>query len=202
MVEGTTATDLVLKVVEMLRKRVASSVNLSSSSALALTACRWPTAPLSPTWRPNTAPPAVSSPSTTKPCAICATPGATRQGSFWSRPTLAKTAMWRGADYAPVYTDTLQLDMGTIVPAISGPKRPQDFVSHSATPNPPSPARWPHRTFQRPMGKHRSPSNGEDYTTGIGKGGDRLDHLVHQHLEPLRDDRRGACGPQGAQPSA
>ena len=27
--------------------------------------------------------------------------------------------------------------------------------------------------------------------------GDRLDHLVHQHLEPLRDDRRGTRRPQG-----
>jgi len=36
--------------------------------------------------------------------------------------------MWRGPEYAPVYTDTLELDMGTIVPAISGPKRPQDFT--------------------------------------------------------------------------
>jgi len=36
---------------------------------------------------------------------------------------------WRGPDYAPVYTDTLSLDMGTIVPAISGPKRPQDYVA-------------------------------------------------------------------------
>ncbi len=37
--------------------------------------------------------------------------------------------MWRDADYAPIYTSTLELDMGTIVPAISGPKRPQDFVA-------------------------------------------------------------------------
>ncbi|MCE8472704.1 aconitase family protein, partial [Rhodovulum sulfidophilum] len=36
--------------------------------------------------------------------------------------------MWRDADYDPVYTDTLHLDMGTVVPAISGPKRPQDHT--------------------------------------------------------------------------
>ncbi|MEN0088542.1 MAG: aconitase family protein, partial [Pseudomonadota bacterium] len=36
--------------------------------------------------------------------------------------------MWRGAGYDPIYTDTLELDMGTIVPAISGPKRPQDYT--------------------------------------------------------------------------
>jgi aconitate hydratase len=44
--------------------------------------------------------------------------------------------MWRDHSYAPVYTDTLSLDMGTVVPAISGPKRPQDHIAldkaHSA----------------------------------------------------------------------
>ena len=36
--------------------------------------------------------------------------------------------MWRDASYDPIYTSTLHLDMGTIVPAISGPKRPQDYT--------------------------------------------------------------------------
>jgi aconitate hydratase len=35
---------------------------------------------------------------------------------------------WRGADYDPVYTDTLALDMGTVEPSLAGPKRPQDRV--------------------------------------------------------------------------
>ncbi|MFV0243661.1 MAG: aconitate hydratase AcnA [Qingshengfaniella sp.] len=39
-----------------------------------------------------------------------------------------ENGLWRGADYSPVYTDTLELDMGDVVPAISGPKRPQDHV--------------------------------------------------------------------------
>ncbi|KAF0674809.1 aconitate hydratase AcnA [Profundibacterium mesophilum] len=37
--------------------------------------------------------------------------------------------MWRDAGYDPVYTDRLELDMGTVVPAISGPKRPQDHIA-------------------------------------------------------------------------
>ena len=36
--------------------------------------------------------------------------------------------MWRDAAYEPVYTSTLHLDLGDVVPAISGPKRPQDHV--------------------------------------------------------------------------
>jgi aconitate hydratase len=39
-----------------------------------------------------------------------------------------ENGMWRGADYAPVYSSTLALDMAEIVPAISGPKRPQDYT--------------------------------------------------------------------------
>ncbi len=37
--------------------------------------------------------------------------------------------LWRGPDYAPVYTDTLTLDMSTVVPSIAGPKRPQDRIA-------------------------------------------------------------------------
>ena len=74
MVEGTTATDLVLKVVQMLRKKGVVEAYAKANG------------------------------------------------------------MWRGAGYEPVYTDTLHLDMGEIVPAISGPKRPQDYtpLTHAA----------------------------------------------------------------------
>jgi aconitate hydratase len=43
-----------------------------------------------------------------------------------------ENGMWREKGYAPVYTDTLELDMGTVVPAISGPKRPQDHIALDA----------------------------------------------------------------------
>jgi aconitate hydratase len=37
--------------------------------------------------------------------------------------------LWRYADAAdPVFTDTLELDMSTVVPSLAGPKRPQDKV--------------------------------------------------------------------------
>ena len=35
---------------------------------------------------------------------------------------------WRPDMDAPVYTDTLTLDLGSVVPSISGPKRPQDRI--------------------------------------------------------------------------
>jgi len=38
-------------------------------------------------------------------------------------------SMWRDASYQdPVFTDTLELDMGTVEPCLAGPKRPQDKV--------------------------------------------------------------------------
>jgi aconitate hydratase len=40
--------------------------------------------------------------------------------------------MWRDESYAPVYSSTLHLDLGDVVPAISGPKRPQDHVALDA----------------------------------------------------------------------
>lgn len=61
--EGATATDLVLTVTQMLRK-AGVSASSSSSMATAYSTCRWPTAPPSAIWLPNTAPPAASSQST------------------------------------------------------------------------------------------------------------------------------------------
>ncbi|KGJ17788.1 aconitate hydratase AcnA [Paracoccus sanguinis] len=40
--------------------------------------------------------------------------------------------LWRDAAYEPVYTSTLSLDLCDVVPAISGPKRPQDHVALDA----------------------------------------------------------------------
>ncbi len=41
--------------------------------------------------------------------------------------------MWRDASYAdPIFTDILELDMGTVEPCLAGPKRPQDKVLLSA----------------------------------------------------------------------
>ncbi|AXC48401.1 aconitate hydratase AcnA [Paracoccus suum] len=40
--------------------------------------------------------------------------------------------MWRDSAVEPVFTSTLHLDLGSVVPAISGPKRPQDHVALDA----------------------------------------------------------------------
>ena len=77
-----------------------------------------------------------------------------------------ENGFWRGADYAPIYTDTLELDMGTIVPAISGPKRPQDYVALTDAKS--AFAKEMEETFKRPLGEQVA-VEGEDYSMESGK---------------------------------
>ena len=127
MVEGTTATDLVLKVVEMLRKHgvVSKFVEFYGDGLDKL--------PL-----PDRATIANMAPEYGATCGFFPIDDETlrymrQTGRDEDRIALVEAyakenGFWRGADYAPVYTSTLELDMGEIVPAISGPKRPQDYV--------------------------------------------------------------------------
>ena len=39
-----------------------------------------------------------------------------------------RTGIWHNPDVAPKYSETLELDLATIVPSIAGPKRPQDRI--------------------------------------------------------------------------
>ena len=128
MVEGTTGTDLVLKVVEMLREKgvVGKFVEFYGAGLDHLPlADRATIANMAPEYGAT--------------CGFFPIDGETLRylrttGREEDRIALVEAyakanGMWRGDDYAPVYTDTLHLDMGTIVPAISGPKRPQDFIA-------------------------------------------------------------------------
>jgi aconitate hydratase len=128
MVEGTTGTDLVLKVVEMLREKgvVGKFVEFYGDGLDDLPlADRATIANMAPEYGAT--------------CGFFPIDGETLRylrttGRDEDRIALVEAyakenGMWRDADYAPVYTDTLSLDMGTIVPAISGPKRPQDYIA-------------------------------------------------------------------------
>jgi aconitate hydratase len=127
MKEGTTATDLVLKVVQMLRKKgvVGKFVEFYGDGLDHLPlADRATIANMAPEYGAT--------------CGFFPIDDETlrylrQTGRDEARIALVEAyakenGMWRGADYAPVYTDTLELDMGDVVPAISGPKRPQDHV--------------------------------------------------------------------------
>ena len=127
MMEGTTATDLVLKVVQMLRKHgvVNKFVEFYGAGLDHLPlADRATIANMAPEYGAT--------------CGFFPIDGETirylrNTGRDDARIALVEAyakanGMWRGPDYAPVYTSTLHLDMGEIVPAISGPKRPQDYT--------------------------------------------------------------------------
>lgn len=127
MMEGTTATDLVLKVVQMLRKHgvVNKFVEFYGEGLDHLPlADRATIANMAPEYGAT--------------CGFFPIDNETLRylrntGRDEGRIALVEAyakanGMWRGADYAPIYTSTLELDMGEIVPAISGPKRPQDYT--------------------------------------------------------------------------
>ena len=73
---GTTATDLVLTVTQMLRKKGVVDKFVEFYGPGLSRARRWPTAPRSPTWRPSTAPRWASSRWTPRRCAISSAPAA------------------------------------------------------------------------------------------------------------------------------
>ena len=165
MVEGTTATDLVLKVVQMLRKHgvVNKFVEFYGEGLDHLPlADRATIANMAPEYGAT--------------CGFFPIDGETlryltQTGRDEDRIALVEAyakanGMWRDADYNPIYSSTLELDMGTIVPAISGPKRPQDYLALTDAKS--AFAKEMEATFKRPQGV-AVPVAGEDYTLSSGK---------------------------------
>ncbi|AUM73226.1 aconitate hydratase AcnA [Paracoccus jeotgali] len=126
--EGVTATDLVLKVVQMLRQHgvVGKFVEFYGEGLDHM--------PL-----PDRATIANMAPEYGATCGFFPVDDETlrylrQTGRDEDRIALVEAyakanGMWRDKDYAPVYTSTLELDQSSVVPAISGPSRPQDHVA-------------------------------------------------------------------------
>ncbi len=165
MVEGTTATDLVLKVVQMLRKHgvVNKFVEFYGDGLDRLPlADRATIANMAPEYGAT--------------CGFFPIDAETLRylhmtGRDEGRVALVEAyakanGMWRDENYDPVYTSTLHLDMSTIVPAISGPKRPQDFLPLTDAKS--SFAKEMEASFKRPMGVE-TPVKGEEYAMSSGK---------------------------------
>ncbi|MBW4982067.1 aconitate hydratase AcnA [Mameliella sp. CS4] len=131
MMEGTTGTDLVLKVVEMLRAKgvVGKFVEFYGDGLDKLPlADRATIANMAPEYGATCG----FFPIDNETLRYLTNTGRDKDRIALVEAYAKANGMWRDADYAPVYTDTLELDMGTIVPAISGPKRPQDYVALTA----------------------------------------------------------------------
>lgn len=165
MVEGTTGTDLVLKVVELLREQgvVGKFVEFYGEGLNRLPlADRATIANMAPEYGATCG----FFPIDDETLRYLRTSGRDEDRIALVEAYAKENGFWRDADYAPIYTDTLSLDMGTIVPAISGPKRPQDYVA--LTNAKAAFHKEMEETFKRPMGKEVA-VKGEDYTMESGK---------------------------------
>ncbi|TNE64872.1 MAG: aconitate hydratase AcnA [Rhodobacteraceae bacterium] len=128
MVEGTTGTDLVLKVVEMLRKHgvVGKFVEFYGDGLDKLPLAQRATiANMAPEYGATCG----FFPIDAETLRYLRQTGRDEDRIALVEAYAKENGFWRGADYEPIYSSTLHLDMGTIVPAISGPKRPQDYVA-------------------------------------------------------------------------
>ena len=87
-------------------------------------------------------------------------------------------------DPDPVFTEVLDLDLSSVVPSLAGPKRPQDRVA--------LPDVW--SSFA--VGVRRSTRRAaERAPRRLGR--DRRDHQLHEHVEPVGDGRRRPAGEEG-----
>ncbi|MEM1129034.1 MAG: aconitate hydratase AcnA [Pseudomonadota bacterium] len=165
MVEGTTGTDLVLKVVEMLREKgvVSKFVEFYGDGLDNLPLAQRATiANMAPEYGATCG----FFPIDDETLRYLRQTGRDEDRIALVEAYAKENGFWRGPDYDPIYTDTLELDMGTIVPAISGPKRPQDYLP--LTDAKAAFAREMSETFKRPADK-TVPVEGENYTMSSGK---------------------------------
>ncbi|MCF6317461.1 MAG: aconitate hydratase AcnA [Marinosulfonomonas sp.] len=165
MMEGTTATDLVLKVVELLRIQgvVGKFVEFYGEGLDRLPlADRATIANMAPEYGATCG----YFPIDNETLRYLRVSGRDEDRIALVEAYAKANGFWRDADYAPVYTDTLSLDMGTIVPAISGPKRPQDYIALTDAKS--AFTAQMKDMFKRPMHKQIAVA-GEDYTMESGK---------------------------------
>ncbi len=131
--------------------------------------------------------------------------------------------LWHDPSQEARYSEELTLDLGTVVPSIAGPKRPQDKIEltnaktafRDALPSLHRRRRQRQLPRLRPRraGGRQAHPRGQGHPRGRHRDHPRprprrhrRDHLVHEHLQPVRDDRRRAAreegGREGPQPQA
>ncbi|TRD20783.1 aconitate hydratase AcnA [Palleronia caenipelagi] len=126
--EGCTATDLVLRVCEMLREKgvVQKFVEFYGDGLANVTlADRATIGNMSPEFGSTCA----FFPIDAETLRYLHTTGRDEDTIALVEAYAKAQGMWRAEGDEPVFTDTLELDMSTVKPAISGPKRPQDHIN-------------------------------------------------------------------------
>jgi len=131
---GTTATDLVLTITEILRKHgvVGKFVEFYGDGVGAVPlANRATIGNMSPEFGSTAAMFPIDE-ETTKYLRLTGRP----EQQVALVETYAKTqGLWHDADKEPAYSEYLELDLSTVVPSIAGPKRPQDRIELSDAKN-------------------------------------------------------------------
>ena len=128
--EGVTATDLVLVVVQMLRKKgvVGKFVEYYGDGLDALTlADRATIANMAPEYGATCG----IFPIDAETLTYMRLTGRPEDQLALVEAYAKEQGLWRTEDWEPVFTETLHLDMSTVEPSIAGPKRPQDRVALS-----------------------------------------------------------------------
>ena len=165
LIEGTTGTDLVLKIVELLREKgvVGKFVKFYGDGLDNLPlADRATIANMAPEYGATCG----FFPIDTETLRYLRNTGRNEERVLLVEAYAKANNLWRDDDYYPMYTDTLKLDMSSIVPAISGPKRPQDYVRLDNAKQ--AFLKEMNETFNRPMDKKVN-VEGEDFTMSSGK---------------------------------
>ncbi|MDG1154902.1 MAG: aconitate hydratase AcnA, partial [Paracoccaceae bacterium] len=165
LIEGTTGTDLVLKIVEMLREKgvVGKFVEFYGDGLDNLPlADRATIANMAPEYGATCG----FFPIDTETLRYLRNTGRNEERVLLVEAYAKVNNLWRNDDYDPMYTDTLKLDMSSIVPAISGPKRPQDYVRLDNAKQ--AFLKEMNETFKRPIDKKVN-VEGEDFKMSSGK---------------------------------
>ena len=189
-----TATDLVLTVTQMLRKR-ASSENSSNSSARAFAfvarRSRDDRQYGARIWRDlRLLPGRFGDARLSDDIGAQSRAGRPRRGLCKGAGPLPHAT---AAD--PVFTETLELDLAAVMPSMAGPKRPEGRIALGAVG---SGFKTALDTEYR-KSRRRADAlqvEGKDFDSRPWRCRDRRDHLLHQHLESERADRRGPSRPQ------
>ena len=192
--EGCTATDLVLTVTQMLRKKgvVGKFVEFYGAGLSALSlADRATIANMAPEYGATIG----FFPVDDETLELSA-PHRTgrRSWSSWSKPTAKEQGLFRTDAYAGpgLHRHAVELDLATVVPSLAGPKRPQDRVE--------LPDVKKNFLDVARRGRRNQPtcrSNGATRHDRRRRGRDRRHHQLHQHLESVGDGRRRTAGEEG-----
>ena len=148
MPSGTTATDLVLTITEMLREHgvVGKFVEFYGPGVAAVPlANRATIGNMSPEYGSTIAIFPIDEETTT----YLRLTGRTEEQIALVEAYAKEQGLWHDPDREPRYSEYLELDLSTVVPSIAGPKRPQDRVALSEAKEALPARRWPTTSTRR-----------------------------------------------------